>query len=294
MHAQAELALELAPGGRADRLDHLPVRADHDPLLGLGLDPQQRAHRDEAVLLALDDLVDLHLDRVRDLLAGAVQDLLAHELGEPHVLGLVGDLLEREQERALRRERDEVLEQRPDPLAGAGGDREHLGVEAEVRGRLQRGHRADAVEPVDLVDGDDDRHAGAAQRLGDEAVARPADALLAVEQQQDGVGLGELVLDALLHPLGERVARALDARQVGQHELPRIGRVRRVATPRIARRVVCGLSETIATFWPDERVDERRLADVGPPRQRDEAGAGHLTQETISACRASISPLSVS
>ena len=40
-----------------------------------------------------------------------------------------------------------------------------------------------------------------------------------------------------------------------------------------------------------ERVDERRLADVGPARERDEARAGHLTQETISACRASISPL---
>ena len=47
----------------------------------------------------------------------------------------------------------------------------------------------------------DDRDARAAQRLGDEAVARAADALLAVEHEQHGVGLGELVLDAPLHPL---------------------------------------------------------------------------------------------
>ena len=152
----------------------------------------------------------------------------------------------------------------------------------------------DAVEPVDLVDGDDGRDARAAQRLDDEAVARPADALLAVEQEQHGVGLGELVLDALLHALGERVARALDAREVGQHELPRVRpfRVRRDAADRPpgGLRLVGDDRDLLA----HERVDERRLADVGPPRQRDEAGAGHLIQETISACRASISPLSVS
>ena len=43
-----------------------------------------------------------------------------------------------------------------------------------------------------------------------------------------------------------------------------------VATPRIARRVVCGLSETIATLVADDRVGERRLADVRPAGERDE------------------------
>ena len=93
-------------------------------------------HLDEVV--ALDDLVDLDLDGVRDLLARAVQHLLAHELGEPDVLGLVGDLLEREQERPLGRELDEVLDERADALAAGGGDREDLAVEAEVGGRLER------------------------------------------------------------------------------------------------------------------------------------------------------------
>ena len=58
-----------------------------------------------------------------------------------------------------------------------------------------------------------------AERLGDEAVPRPADALVAVDDEQRGVGLAELGLDAALHPRRQRVARALDARQVGQHEL---------------------------------------------------------------------------
>ena len=58
-----------------------------------------------------------------------------------------------------------------------------------------------------------DRDVGAGERPGDEAVAGP-DALLAVEQQQRGVGVAELALDARLHALRQRVARALHAGQV--------------------------------------------------------------------------------
>ena len=82
----------------------------------------------------------------------------------------------------------------------------------------------------------------------------------------------ELVLHAPRHARGQRVARALHAGQVDQHEL----RSRRCgATPRIARRVVCGRSETIATFSPTIALIERRLADVRPPGERDEAAARH-------------------
>src|SRR3954449_2571953 len=38
-----------------------------------------------------------------------------------------------------------------------------------------------------------------------------------------------------------------------------------VATPRIARRVVCGLSETIATFWPTIALTRVDLPTLGRP-----------------------------
>src|SRR5689334_24051337 len=82
VHAGAELALELAAGRRADLLDHPAAGADQDALLGLGLDPDQRAHARE-VVEALD-VVDHHLDGVRDLLKGAAQHLLADQLGQQH------------------------------------------------------------------------------------------------------------------------------------------------------------------------------------------------------------------
>ena len=43
--------------------------------------------------------------------------------------------------------------------------------------------------------------------------------------------------------------------------------------PRIARRVVCGLSETIATFSPTIALTSVDLPTFGRPGERDEAGA---------------------
>ena len=105
------------------------------------------------------------------------------------------------------------------------------------------------LEPVDLVQRDHDRHAELEHALRDEAVAG-ADALARGEHEQDGVDVVERAVDRALHPLGQRVERPLEAGQVGEHEL----RVRRrCAIPKMRRRVVCGLSETIATLPPRAR-----------------------------------------
>ena len=86
----------------------------------------------------------------------------------------------------------------------------------------------------------------------------------------------ELLLDPALHPLGERVARLLHAR-AGRRTPPASRSPSRspVAMPRIARRVVCGLSDTIATGAPVSSVHERRLADVRAAGDGDEPRARH-------------------
>ncbi len=52
--------------------------------------------------------------------------------------------------------------------------------------------------------------------------------------------------------------------------------------PRIARRVVCGRIETIATWLPTICVDQGRLADVGAAGEPDEAGAAHASPASTS------------
>ena len=85
-----------------------------------------------------------------------------------------------------------------------------------------------------------------------------------------------------LHPLGQRVARPLEAGQVGEHELEVVAvRDPEDAPPRGLRLV--GDDRDLA---PAERVDERGLADVGPPGDGDEADL-HWAGPT---CRAAAPP----
>ncbi len=109
---------------------------------------------------------------------------------------------------------------------------------------------------------------GLRKRRGDESVARP-DALLAVEHQQRGVGVGQLLLHAPGHARGQRVARALHAGQVDEHHLALAARAD--AADRAARGLRAIGDDRDLVF--DDRVDERRLADVRPARERDEAAA---------------------
>ena len=252
----------------------------------------ERAHDHEVVLLV--DLVDLHLDRVRDLLARAVQHLLAHELGEHDVLGLVGDLLGREVERPLGQQPGEVVDQRGDAAAGARRDREHLGVRrararsrrcsaSTVRGRSSRSTLLTAITTGTGAP------ASASAMKRSPGPPTPCSPLTTNSAASASLELG---LDAALHPLGQRVARALHARQVGQHELEASGARDDAADRAPGRLRLVGDDRDLLA---DHRVDERRLADVRPAGERDEAGAGaHRIHPMISACRASISPSSVS
>ncbi len=290
VHARAQLAFELAPGGGPRRLDHPPAGSDQDPLLRLRLDPHERADEGQAILACLH-LVDHDLDRVRHLLEGAPQHLLAHELGQHHLERLVGAVLGGEEEGALGHQPGEVVAQGLDAAAGARADGEDLVARLERRGRAERRERVRAVEPVDLVDGDDDGHAGTAQGAGDEAVAR-AHALLGVEDEQRGVGLRHLGLDAVLHALGQCVAGPLDPRQVDEHQL----RVLQGGHPADGPSCGLGLVRHDRHLAPDHAVDERRFADVRAPRERDQARAreGRGYHFSSSACSASISQSSVS
>ena len=90
----------------------------------------------------------------------------------------------------------------------------------------------------------------------------------AASDEQDGVDVLERLVDRALHPLGERVERPLEAGQVDEDELVVVAvRDPEDAAPRRLRLVRDDRDLPAA-----ERVDERRLADVRPPGDRDEPG----------------------
>ena len=91
--------------------------------------------------------------------------------------------------------------------------------------------------------------------------------------KQGQVGVGQLALDPVLHPLGQHVARPLHAGQVDEDELAAGLGVGGDAANRPPRRLRAHRDDRHVAA--DDRVDQGRLADVGPTGETDEASARH-------------------
>jgi hypothetical protein len=202
---------------------------------------------------------------VRHLLARELERLLADELRDLELRREVGALLGRVVGRAIRQERDEVVAELADTVAGERAD----GVErveiAEAGGVLHLPGDVPRLQAVDLVQRDHDGHAETEDALGDEAVAR-ADPLACREDEEHRLDVLERLVDGALHPLGERVARALETREVGEHELEAVA-VDDPGDPPARRLRLVGDDRNLPAR---ERVHERRLTNVRPPRDGDE------------------------
>src|SRR5205823_14073359 len=103
-------------------------------------------------------------------------------------------------------------------------DRVQSAEVSELGGALHLLGDVTRLQAVYLVQRDHNRHAEPEHALGDEAVAG-ADPLPGREHEQHTFYIFERLVDRTLHVLGERIARALEPRQVCEHELE-LGRVR--------------------------------------------------------------------
>ena len=272
VHAAAELALELLRAAVPIALTIRPPAPIRIPFCD-SVSTQTRARTTSRPSLALLDLVDLDLDRVRHLLARAPQHLLAHELGEPHLARLVARVLAADRGTGPRAASDTSCStQRPDARAGARADREDLAADAELgRGgqRLARcaGWSSRSTLLTAVTTGTPALlSASAMKRSPGPTSCSPFSTNSAASASR------QLALDAALHALGERVARALHAGQVDEHELPRRRRSRRRGSRGASSAACRRRSRPSRRRCALTSVD---LPTFGPPGERDEAGAGH-------------------
>ena len=196
-----------------------------------------------------------------------MERFLADHLGDALLDRLVSRLVPREEQLAvLRQEEDEVAAQLVDAVLRLRADRMERVEVAERGGDLHLARDVRRAQPVDLVQRDDHRHAAGERAPGDEAIAR-ADALARVEDNEHDVHVVEGCVDGRLHPVGERVHRPLEPGQIDEDELV-VGAVRDSEDPAAGGvRHLRGDRDLVAA----ERIDERRLADVRPAGERDEA-----------------------
>ena len=93
--------------------------------------------------------------------------------------------------------------------------------------------------------------------------------LLRIEQQADEIGVMRAAPGRRHHRPVEPPLRREDAGRVDQDDL----RLSSMTMPRISARVVCTLLRDDRHLGADQRVDQRRLADVRRADQRHEAAA---------------------
>ena len=215
----------------------------------------------------LVDLLDVGGDRVRHLLAGQEERLLADQLRDLLLDGEIGALVgagSTAGPRAAGATSSSRSSPIPSPVFALTGWSARKGP--SFGGRLHLRRDVARLEAVDLVDDDHDRHAEREDALRDEAVAG-ADVGAAVDDQHHRVEILERRVDGALHPLGQRVERPLEARQVGEHELVVVA-VRDPEDAPPGRLRLVGDDRHLAAA---DRVHERRLPDVRPAGDRDEA-----------------------
>ena len=159
---------------------------------------------------------------MRHLVARQVQGLLADHLPDTLDERQVGVLIAREERRpsgrsSTRSSRSSSIPSRTFALTGWSAWKS-----PSVAAAFICDGDVPVLEAVDLVERDHDRDAERKDAACDEAVAG-TDALARGEHEQHRVDVLEGAVDGLLHPLGQRVHGPLEARQVGEHELP-VGR----------------------------------------------------------------------
>ena len=156
VHLAAELALELAPRGRADRLDHAPAARRSRSPSGTRSRPRSAPARASApsrgcsISSTTTSTACGSSWKVRLITASRISSASSSSRG------LIGGSCRREHERALGHQRREVLDQRADARARcaprSGRPRR---AELELGGLLEhRQQRRAREQPVDLVDGD--------------------------------------------------------------------------------------------------------------------------------------------
>ena len=216
----------------------------------------------------LGQLLDAHRARVRDLLVGEVEDLLADHLGHAERLRLVAEGVGGKVRGVLGQACEQQLEEPVAIGAVAGRDRHDLGEGVARAPALDRAAAgAPWAPPSRSCSGSSTRARSTPRSRSRADAVEPLGPLGGVHDQADDVHVLQRPLGRLLHELAELAAAGVQPRRVHEDDLG----VRQVRMPVIRVRVVCGRGDTIASFSPDQPIQQGRLADVRPADQRHES-----------------------
>ena len=233
---------------------------------------------------------------MRNFLFEVPQQLFADDLGHDLLFGHIGRNALREHERPRLCKALADLHQAVQPVVPLCADGNDVRkVQQILIGRDDRQQRF-LFHGIDLVDDQNGRNLCFPDLLNQLLLLR-ADVCDRLNQQNDGVDVGDRLVDDVHHVVAELRARAMEARGVDEDEL-RIAAVDDGADA-VARGL--GFMGYDGDLLADERVGKRGLADIRPPGDRDHRGFGfhicspvqnskYIWSSARFSCPSSISP----
>ncbi len=261
VQALAEEAVELEPGRAPHPLQPLALGADDDGLLPRPIHPDDRGDVEPA--LGLLGFLHFDGDAVRHFLIELQGELLADGLRDAELQPAIGALTFREQRRRFGQALDDGLAQGIEVVALRGGERHDVD---ELVAPSELGHPGQqavlGVHAVHLVHHRDGGPSGTLHPLERMVVFRVP--LQRLEHEEAQVCVLERRRRRAVHGFVERPPlAAVQPWGVDECDL----RIRQVADPEnpVPRRLRPRRHD--AQLLADQRIEQRRLADVGPTDQ---------------------------
>jgi hypothetical protein len=195
-------------------------------------------------------------------------ELLARDLGRQLAQRRVGDLVRRIMPGSLRHVSCEPALDVADAIARERGDHEGRGERSTLARRLGNCQQRRFLDEIDLVDEQDFGLADLGELLEDRARLF-VETALRVDQHGRDIGIPRAHPCGRYHRPVEPALGRKDARRIDEHKLRAI-HDRNAAQRRTRRLRLVGHDRDLGS---DERIDQRRFADIGCADQRDESAA---------------------
>ena len=269
-----------------DLLQHLAAFSHQDGLLAVAVAKDGRG--DARQCLPFLVLLHHHRNRVRHLFPHLHQNMFADQLRRHEAQRLIGDLVLGELRRSLGQRLEDALQQFVEArLLQSGNRNDLLKIAQRLKLRDERKQVALVGQQVNFVEEQKHRRRSLLDQIEEERIGG-VPLLLGIDDHQDQIASRHRLAHIRHHLAAERGVRAMHSGRVNQHNLPRIAAFLfgNIDDPEdaVARRLRLGRDD--GELLPDQRIQQRALARVGPAKDTNESGVkGHGDRLTATGFR---------
>src|SRR5579862_7069542 len=266
-------ALDLDPCRGPDFLEHAPALAHQDSFLSIAFAIDCRSDAREP--LPFLEVFDHHGGGIGNFFTGIKQDLFPNSFGRHESRRLIGNLVFRKISRPRGKDREDAVEQNIESLALECRDRKDLSEVIKLAVFLDDGQQLRFfADKIHFVEDQKSLALAASDQVERKAVPR-IELMLHVHDYQHEIAAFQSLADFNHHLAAERTVGLVHTRRIDEHDLAAIATLAFRNMDYTLNAVARGLwlRRDDGELFAHQRIEQRRLARVGPTENTNETGA---------------------